>query len=250
LYQFFDQFAGHGGPWLLCLYLAGAVLTVLAGVRSWRRYGRSTQSWPYAVVLSWFVAPVLITLMVTLVRPLFIPRYLIISLPAFILIAVAGWTAHGPRWMILPVLGVMVWLGVGGIRSYYDHDFDILRNDFRNSTAYVLDHASPGDAILFYPSYGRCGYEYYADHYSPTGNRPMIVAPGHGDRMIWRDFIGRVSPQVLDQVTREYPRVWVVLSNYAQDEPFGQQIENTIARRYRLVEQRSFTGVGLYLYAP
>jgi uncharacterized membrane protein len=232
LHEFFEQLTGNGGPWLLGLYAACSLLALVAAVQTWLRSGRSPESWHYALVLAWAAVPLLITLLVSLVRPVFLPRYLIISLPAFALLAAAGLfppaaPAAQPvvriltyKFLTLPVLALMVWFSLSGIRAYY-------------------------------PSYGRCAYEYYTDYSATIGPHPMIVAPGHGDRMTWRDFIGKVSPQVLGTVAREHARVWVVLSNpeLSADDPVGRQINGMLLCSDRLLESREFAGVRINLYA-
>jgi hypothetical protein len=253
LYSFLEQFAGNGGGLLLSMYLICFASALTSMVRSWRRHGRSIESWRYAVVFCWLIVPVLITLAVTLVRPVFLPRYLSISLPGFCLIAAAGVASLRQRWLAVPILGLICWFGWGGIRSYYEKDFDVLRADYRAVTRYVVENARSGDAILFYPSYGRFAYDYYAARLADAKSKPMILYPGQGDRLVWRDFMGKASPQVLDGATRDYRRIWFVLSNYtgpqSEDQP-SQQMKTAIGSRFRVVDAYDFTGVRLYLYAP
>jgi mannosyltransferase len=253
LYGFLEQFAGNGGWPLLGAYLICFALALIPMVRGWRRQGRSLDSWRYAVAFDWLIIPVLITLAATLVRPVFLPRYLSISMPAYCLIAAAGITSFRRRWLAVPMLGLICWLGWRGIRSYYERDFDVLRADYRSATRYVIERARSGDAILFYPSYGRFAYDYYAARLIDAKSRPMILYPGQGDRLVWRDFMGKASPQVLDSATQDYRRVWFMLSNYtgpqSEDQP-SQQIKTAIGRRFHEAGVYDFTGARLYLYAP
>jgi 4-amino-4-deoxy-L-arabinose transferase-like glycosyltransferase len=253
LYVFLEQFAGNNGWRLLSLYLACIALAIFAAARVWRRYGRSTESWHYALALSWFAVPVLIALTATLVRPVFLPRYVMISLPGFILAAAAGLSSVKYRWTALPALALIVWFALGGVRSYYEKDFDLLRQDYPGVTEYVLQHATSGDAILFQPSYNRCGYQYYADHSKGANVQPMIVSPGHGDRMIWRDFMGTISQKTLDSINLDKGRVWVVVSSNSGpqgEDTVSQRIKTTLGQRHRLAESRSYDGINLYLYQP
>jgi mannosyltransferase len=253
LYFFLEQFAGNNGWRLLTLYLASMALAILAAVRMWRRYGRSIETWRYAVALCWFAVPVLIPLTVTVALPVFLPRYVIICLPGFILTAAAGLASVKYRWTALPAIALIVWFAVGGVRSYYEKDFDLVRQDYRGVTAYVLERSSPGDAILFNPGQGRCSYQYYADHVSGPAFKPMILFPGQGDRMLWRDFMGTIPQQTLDRVALDYPRVWVVVSSNSGpqgEDQVSERIKATLGQRHRLVEIRTFSGVNLYLYGP
>jgi mannosyltransferase len=253
LYGFLEQFAGNGGVPLLGVYLICFALALISMVQSLRRHGRSIESWRNAVAFCWLIVPVLITLVATLVRPVFLPRYLSISLPGFCLVAAAGIASIRRRWLALPILGLICWLGWGGIRSYYAKDFDVLRADYRAVTRHVLENARAGDAILFYPSYGRFAYDYYAARLADTKSKPMILYPGQGDRMVWRDFMGKASPQVLDRATRDYRRVWFVLSNYTgpqSEDQSSQQMRTVFDSRFRVVAVHDFMGARLYLYAP
>jgi len=251
LYNFLEQFAGNGGLPLLGLYLICGGLAAGSAWQDWRRTGRSFESWRYAVLASWLVTPVVITLAATLVKPVFLPRYVSISLPAIFLIAAAGLTSLRRSWLALPLLALLVWSAVGGIRSYYEKDFDLLRSDYRSASAYVLANASPGDAILFYPGYGRFAYEYYSIRATDAKAKPAIAFPGKDGRPVWRDFLGQVTPQVVEIVMQNYHRVWVVLSNYAgpeSEDKITLQTKGILARRCRLVDTRDFPGLRLYLY--
>jgi mannosyltransferase len=253
LYSFLEQFAGNGGAPLLGLYVACGFLAALAAIKIWRIHGRSLETWRYAALFSWLVVPVLIPLTVTFVKPMFLPRYVSISLPALFLIAAAGLSTLKPRWLMVPLLALIAWFAVVGIRSYYERDFDVLRADYRLAAGFVLEHAQPGDAILFYPAYGRFAYEYYVLHSIEKKVRPSIVYPGRDGHPVWRDFMGQATPQVLDEVTCNYRRVWFVFSNYTgpeSEDPRSRQIETAILTRFRMLNAYDFPAIRLYLYAP
>jgi mannosyltransferase len=253
LYWFFEEFAGNAGTPLFWLYLACGTLAVIAAGRAWLRSRHSRETWHYAVALAWFLVPVLISLVFSLARPVFLPRYLIVSLPGLVVCAAAGLLSFRQRWMAAPVVALMVWFALNGVHSYYKLDFDITREDYKKVAAYVIERAQPGDAILFYKGQGRFAYSYYVSHLRAATSRPTIISPGHGDRPEWRDFMGKVTPEVLESATRNYRRVWLVLSQNLVPEgedQVTQQIKTEIARRYRPVDQHEFTGITVYLYAP
>jgi mannosyltransferase len=253
LYWFFEEFAGNAGTPLFWLYLACGVLAVIAAGRAWLRSRRSPETWHYAVALAWFLVPVLISLVFSLARPVFLPRYLIVSLPGLVVCAAAGLLSFRQRWMAAPVVALMVWFALNGVHSYYKFDFDITREDYKSVAAYVIERAQPGDAVLFYKGQGRFAYSYYVGHLPAVNNRPTIISPGHGDRPEWRDFMGKVTPQALESATRDYRRVWLVLSQNLVprgEDQTTQQIKTAIAGRYRLVDRHEFTGITVYLYAP
>ena len=128
-------------------------------------------------------------MLVSLARPVFAPRYFMILLPAWIMLAAAGITSKRVL-LITAVLSIaLASFGIEGVRSYYKADFDIGRNDLRSTTAYILDHAKPGDGIVFYSLSTRFPYDYYAEH-SGTAVKPDTLWPGNNAGVGWRDFMG------------------------------------------------------------
>ena len=55
----------------------------------------------------------------------------------------------------------MLILSFRGTAGYYKQDLDIQRDDWRAATQYLLNHAQPGDALLFHVPMGRMPYEFY-----------------------------------------------------------------------------------------
>jgi len=252
LYSFLTHYAGNAGAPLMLLYLTCILLALGAAVRSRNFRGDSLATWKYGLAFCWFFVPVAIVLAVTVAKPVFLARYLIIALPGLALMAASGMESVRRNWLILPLAAAIAWLGIGGIRSYYEKDFDIVRADYRGAAAHVLANALPGDALLFHQANARYAYDYYAGRFAGAKARPVIVAPGHGDRPVWRDFMSRVTPQVLETATHDYSRVWVLLSNNTGpqgEDPLPGQIRSALGQRLRLVEERGFEGIRLCLYA-
>ena len=257
LYWFFEQSAGNGGTPLFWLYLACAVLGVMAIVRMWRRHpeapadegSRNSVRWRYALPLAWFAAPVLIAVLFSLARPVFLPRYVIICLPALVLLSAMGMMSFRRRWTALPVLALVCWFAVGGVRSYYEKDFDIGREDFRGAAEYVVQHAEPGDIVLFHKGQGRFAYSYYAARIRAAA-QPTIVAPGH-DQPTWHDFMGTVTPQEVNELERHSGRVWLVLSQNIEptgEDALTRQMKAALGRTHRCIYEHHFAFVEVYLY--
>jgi 4-amino-4-deoxy-L-arabinose transferase-like glycosyltransferase len=245
------QFTGNGGAPLSALYLAALALALLAALRAWKLYRHSFACWRYALLLCWLIVPFAITLIVSILKPVFLPRYLAMTLPALILAVAVGLTSLRRWWAYMPVLAVIAYLGVGGIRSYYQKDFDVAREDYRSAAVYVISHALPGDALLFHLANGRYAFDYYAERFPGTGAKPMILAPGHGDRPAWRDFMGKVTPPALEEA-RNYSRVWVVLSDNSMadgEDALTRQIRGSLAGSFPVLEEKEFEKVRVCLYA-
>ena len=151
---------GNGGPWLLlaCVAACLAALLPVWRTRSLRRVPWDT--WRYRFLVCWLVFPIALTLALSLVKPLFVPRYFIFCLPALLLLVACGIARLRPVLMV-PALGLVLVLSFSGTIGYYKKDVDIQRDDWRAATRYLLDHAQSGDALLFHVPMGRMPYEFY-----------------------------------------------------------------------------------------
>ena len=213
LYDYYQHMAGNGGPLLLLAY-AAACGTALAPVGR-RLFRRDTPLaiWRYQFLLLWLLFPVVFTLVVSIVRPMFVARYFFFCLPAFILLASAGLARIRRSWLLVPALIFFVALSLKGTLSYYDHDFDLYRDDWRAASYYVLNRARPGDVVIFHIAMGRMPYEFYRSVYPGGGPAPTVINPARGDHMDYRDFMGKPSANFIRAVPAQYDRVWVVLKN-------------------------------------
>ena len=162
--------AGNGGILLVLVYFCAclAALTEVGGRLFQRRL--SWDSWRYQFLLLWLIVPVVFTVLISIVRPMFLARYLAFCLPALIVLAAVGLARLSKSWLIISALLLVMALSLKGTFSYYDHDFDLDRDEWRAASFYILDHARPSDVILFHIAMGRMPYEFYKSVY--TGNSP------------------------------------------------------------------------------
>ena len=104
--------AGSGkvvGALLLVLDLVLVALFLRTLGNLWRDRAQDLRCWRYALVASCLFTPVVITLLVSVVRPIFYHRFLIIGLPAWVLMTAAGAEEIRSRtWRAAAVAGVCV----------------------------------------------------------------------------------------------------------------------------------------------
>jgi hypothetical protein len=218
---FYERLAGNGGWVLLALYLAGCAVSVVPFISQiFTREGLAGgELWRVRFLLLWLLFPVILTLLLSLARPVFLGRYFIFVLPPFVQLAAAGLGRLKKQWQFGVALAVMLLFSVKGTLAYYDHDFDVERDGIGAASNYVLDHAQSGDAAIFYIPGTRVGYEFYRSVHGVPG--PEIIYPKHGDRLEYRDFTGKPTAEFLGSIPREYERVWVVLMNNAATDRGG-----------------------------
>ncbi len=240
------KLSGNAEISLLTLYSICVIGGLLLGGLAIARQKKGAAS--YVVLACWLFVPLTIVLLVSIARPMFAPRYLIISMPAWIMLAAAGINALRPRLLAVPVTAAVLWFGIAGVRSYYKIDFDIGRNDVRSATSYILENCRPSDGIVFYTVSTRFPYDYYAAHTS-TSTKPDILWPGSNAGVGWRDFMGAPSPARVPDFAAGHGRIWVVTTPMPPNDPKFAAFEAALNRQYRLTNTQDFPFVRVTLFA-
>ncbi|HZW81460.1 MAG TPA: glycosyltransferase family 39 protein [Candidatus Deferrimicrobiaceae bacterium] len=259
LLHFVEQMAGNDGLPLLFLYAAACLAAILPykGTTRWFRTEAKSDGWSVRFLLIWLLFPVVLTLLLSLARPLFLGRYFLFCLPALVILAAAGLAKLRPVWVLGVGLGVMLLLSLQGTFSYYDHDFDLERDGSEAAASYILDHAQPGDAILFHIAEARVPYEFFRllwEKTSPAGSpaEPEIIYPRHGDNLDYQDFSGKPTSAFVHSIPEHYSRVWVVLmSNQANGhpDPTTLMLNRILGESFPRVEEAQFPQVEVRVYS-
>lgn len=149
LLQAFEGLAGSGT--LLLLYLAAA----LAGL--WAAWRRRHFSRLHAYVWIWLLLPVTIAFGYSLlVKPMFVLRYLIICLPALLLLAAAGLASLQPRALGAGALLVMLAAAIPVLAPAFKPS-----PGWRELTNHVVGSATSSDVALVYVGFHAAPFEYY-----------------------------------------------------------------------------------------
>ncbi len=247
------QFTGNGGP-LLLLASVAACLVALAPV--WHTRGERQvpwEVWRYRFLLCWLLFPLLLTLGLSLVKPLFVPRYFIFCLPALLLLVGSGIRRLRSAPLQATALLLVLIFSVRGTVGYYQRDLDIQRDNWRAATQYLLNHAQPGDALLFHAPMGRMPYEFYHSIQGSGSQAPAVLYPSHGERLTFLDFVEKPDDAALARFLSEHPRAWLVLT-YAETPsgmPDARSIELTTLLKnvYPTVEQHDFPGIEILFFS-
>ncbi len=241
------KLSGNADTLQVIIYSAFVMLALLAGSISIR--SRRSDSPAYVVLACWFFVPLLIVLLVSIARPVFAPRYLMISLPAWLMLTAAGITiAAGRSQLLVGVLAIAVaGSSIAGLRGYYKADFDIGRNDVRSATAYILDHAQPHDGVVFYTLSTRFPYDYYAAH-SKAAVKPDTLWPGNNSGVGWRDFMGVPAAARVPDFTQGRDRIWLVTTPMPPNNPKFTAFESALEKQCKLVDTQDFPYVQVMLF--
>jgi mannosyltransferase len=215
-----------------------AIVLFAAGVaarRAWRGSARNAER--CALVFAGAALPIVLVLAVSLIKPIFVDKYLMECLPFAVLLVAIGVNGLRPPVLAGSVLLVVLLLSVHGTVNYYRHPD---KDDWRSATRHVLVSARPGDAALFFPRYVVAPFEYYQARLDTSGNdakRVTIVYPGAlGEGEVDRAVSG---------VTHRYARLWAIFN---EDGDAGRAVRDSLAHRFPIVDDRQFTGVRVVLY--
>ncbi|MDY7077922.1 MAG: glycosyltransferase family 39 protein [Chloroflexota bacterium] len=157
----------RGWPWGAALMGALAVWGLVSSLfhsphlspnRKGVRAGRNR-----LVLVCWLATPLLAVWFVSLRQPLFTDRYLIWTAPAFYMLVALGLAAligfgNWGRWVAVFLMSVvLVFDGV----NLWQQAVEPLKSDFRAAAAYVADHHSSGELIIFQIPHSRYTFDYY-----------------------------------------------------------------------------------------
>jgi len=216
----FRHLAG-GSSWVLGVMLGALSLLAIAkcGTALWLR-ARGWEIWRCQFLLIWLLFPIALTFLLSFARPVFLARYMIFCLPAFLILAAAGIVRLKPWWLSTTAAVVILVLSARGISFVYAHDFDRERDQASAASNFILDHSQAGDGIVFHIAETRIPYELFRtwragentaspDYHGQLG--PEIVFPRHGAGLDSRDFTGKPTAELIRDAAGAHHRIWVML---------------------------------------
>jgi mannosyltransferase len=231
---------------LSILYVVTWILAVSGIFRAKHFQSSESAAKTAVVVLTWsLVFPFVVITAISFARPILYPRYLLMSLPAAVLLAGQGLStiersvARG-RLASLAALLVMSALAFVGTHRF-DSELKDSGNDFRGVSNYILEHKEPGDAVIFYNFSVSWAFDYYTRRFHETGGKgssPPVLEPWPFER------------DSIERRTAPYRRVWVILQqtlptpeSIVNDEVLRQTMRQG---RFHLAEETKFTGQSMF----
>ncbi|MGP0018251.1 MAG: hypothetical protein ACLPHP_06760 [Candidatus Sulfotelmatobacter sp.] len=258
--EFYEHLAG-GNDWTLLIVCAAACTAALVpvGKQLWAR-AQPWETWRVYFLLVWLFFPVVLTVLLSFARPVFLGRYMIFCLPALLILVAAGLARLRSSWLLGAALAGIFLLGSRGIFFVYAHDFDNERDACVAAAAFILDHAQPGDAVIFHIAETRIPYEFVRslrsgeDIASPTFATqlgPEILFPHHAAGLDYRDFTGKPTADFVRAAMPGHPRVWIMLMNNGPSgnpDPTTVMLTQVVPESFPRMLRWQFTKVEVRLY--
>ena len=261
LFQLYKHLAG-GSSWILLLLMAAACVAAIFPLDRWLlRRAQSWEIWRSQFLLIWLLFPPLLTALLSFARPVFLARYMIFCLPAFLILAAVGLARLRQPWLLGSAWAAILVLCCQGISFVYANDFDDERDASGTATNVILDQAHPGDAILFHIAETRIPYEFFRSLRAGVNTAstsysgrlgPEIIFPHHDTGLDYRDFTGKPTADLVRSVSAAHPRVWVMLMNNGpagKPDPTTEMLNKTLPESFPRWQTWEFARVEVRLYS-
>jgi len=238
-YGFLLLFTGQAGIIMLCASLVIAAFAIAQLILESRKHDNSHKTFPLGVITLWLFLPTIATLAISLAHPIFVPRYMTISLPALALVLARGISMFPQKWRSLPLV-ILLAFSAWGVHNYYATIADT-PEDWRSAAQFFSTHVQSDDSVLFNNGSTRAVFEYYASRNSGSPLR-NISFPSHGDQMTMRDFEGVPNLPFVKFKTRNITRLWVV------DWIVNSSAASLLDQSFHQSESQNFQDVTVSLY--
>jgi len=118
---------------------------------------------------TWAFTPFVVALLISIARPIFLDRYLIVASPAFALLAAVALVGVGRPARVVLATALVAAVGVGLWQWYSTDEGNWRGEDWRSAVGTVLERRADADAIVVVPWAAHAAAEYY-------GARPVDVS--------------------------------------------------------------------------
>ncbi len=146
--------------WLLGLPILALALAALVRTegRAWRPPQAALRERPILLCLGYFAVPMGVMVAASLVRPFLLPRFTLMTMPGFFLLAAVGLCRLLPSRLLIGAAAVVVLLALPGLELASSTP---RTRDYRGLATLIAANAEAGDLVLFYPLYSGEPFKYY-----------------------------------------------------------------------------------------
>jgi hypothetical protein len=192
---------------------------------------RTEASWRFMLALLWAVVPVALTIVLSLQKPIFVHRYLLVVLPAYLILLAIGLARLQDRWVLPSALIIFIALSSVSIAQGYFRPVE----DWRGAVNHVLDRSQAKDSVLIYIPYGVNNFIFYTVRRERSGFRTDVAR-----------IDGVHSVGQLEQI--DSPRTWLLLYPSPHTAAEAPLFEDTLKKRYAAEERKQLKGIEVLLF--
>ena len=248
----FAEHLSGGASWpLLLIFTVAGTLAAIPVAHGLITRPQIWEIWRIQFLLLWLLFPVALTFVLSIIRPVFLPRYLVFCLPPLVLLVAAGMARLRNSWLLAAALTCVLILSMQGIFFVYGHDLDTDPDAAGAASTFILDHAQPGDAILFHKPHARVPYEFFFSlRTAQSGPTPEIIFPHYAPSLDYLDLKAKLTDDIVRTTTLNHPRVWVMLMyNGPGLDPPTAMLSQVLPESFPKMQRWQFPQVEVRLYS-
>jgi mannosyltransferase len=194
------------GPKLTLVLALVALVGLWYAWRIQRTERTSLRAWHMVMIVAWLVVPFMVALAFSvLVKPYFLDRYFVISLPPLILVVAFGITRLSWLPAVAGAVAVVLVLSVPYVLREYQNAPG-WTGGWREAASLVVHDSKPGDGLAFCPGFDRNPFDYYGRQY-PTRDS-LTAVPGNAEYDPAQEVFYPSNPVVVP--IGKLTRLWVV----------------------------------------
>ncbi|RME60330.1 MAG: hypothetical protein D6790_09435 [Caldilineae bacterium] len=204
----------------------------------------------------WLLLPVLLIHGVSLIKPIFVDRYVIWIGPAFLILVALGLRvlAHsGGRaayllGVLLTVFLIGLWLRNGWVQTHTPN-----KTQLREAVHYIAERRTPEQVLILQIPHAHYAYRYYTSDFgedpfedSDARLEPWAEGLWTHNALSTAEAMAQVE-QDMARITAGHPEAWVLLTEASSWDPRGLMLR-WLDEHATLEEQRAFHGVEVRRY--
>lgn len=211
--------AGLGGNVQLAVYGVLSAVAVVLAVRFRREARGSRRSWATSLIVMWLFLPLLGTILISFLKPLFEARYLLIALPPLATCAVLALGSIKLRAGAIAAFVLTAALTASQLPGWY---LDFNEPEWGNRADLVFREGTPEDGIIFYapPIIRPFGYHY--GFYTSDVVHPEIIYPGKNWLGYSRSDYDLPWRSIIDSISADQ-QIWLVLGADKDEERLDEE---------------------------
>jgi uncharacterized membrane protein len=222
--------AGYGNLWLSALYAIFATAAVVRAAQT------NEEAFALRVIESWLLFPVLAMLLYSLHKPIFHSRFLVICVPALILLAARGLAVMAdlrPHFVWVSAGLSLLLFGISASTTWHYLETPACA-DWKPATHFVLANTHSDDAICF----AGTGAEVFLYYMQREQHTPWIRLPhvhySRGSRCLGN------SPEAVAQAGSPYRRAWLLKTDSSAEQ--YRWISQLLASRFGSLQSQPAFG--------
>jgi hypothetical protein len=229
------DFSGNPATSLFILEVSLVLVSIMFRVR---RPGSADARVCYNFIWIWLLLPTVIMGLLSLRWPILQSRYLIVSLPPFLLLISDGLARLRSRVLFITATMALAGFSLLGVASYLRGRTDLSHSDnWRDATHYILSEARSGDAVLFPYSAEEIPFREYQDRFV-DGKQDIPVLPRKTHLELLSAAGTWTDPEVALTAAPPYSRIWVITA--LQPNERSRNLQEELSRNLRMLSRQTF----------